>query len=335
MDELSEDKNKNEELESLESNPETTSTTSGSENSLDGGPVRSEPIGQPTPTVASKKPGLKHRLTHVNIYLTVFCLLIVGTAALGGFLYLNSKQAKQSADTLSSQSLSSSSLSELANSGVSVGDPKQVLTVQSNSIFSGKVLVRQDLEVAGRLLVGSSLSLTGITVSGQSKFDDVQVTKDLAVTGNAAIQGKLSLRNLAVTGDGNFGGTVTASQLVANNLTLNGNVTLTHHLIAGGATPSRSNGGALGSGGTSTVSGSDTAGSITVNSGGSPSAGCFITVNFTQKYNSVPRIIITPVGAAAANVGYYVSRTTSSFSVCGTSPAPAGQNFGFDYMVIE
>jgi hypothetical protein len=335
MDQFAEKNNEENSLESLESDSNTVQSAPGTSNgsSVNPGPEQLQPVS-PNPK-KRRSSGLKERLSHANLYLLTFCMVLVVSGVVGGIVYLNGKQTNKTHETLASQSLSSGSLSQLANSGVSVGDPKQVLTVQSNSIFSGKVLVRDDLEVAGRLLVGSSLSITGITVSGQSTFDDVQITKDLAVTGNASIQGKLSARNLAATGDGNFGGTVTATQLVANSLTLNNNLTLTRHIIAGGSTPSRSNGNALGSGGTSTVSGSDTAGSITINSGSSPSPGCFITVNFSQKYNAQPHVLITPVGAAAANVGYYITRSTSNFSICGTSAAPSGQSFGYDYMVIE
>jgi hypothetical protein len=331
MDQFADKNNEENSLESLENDASTVQSAPTSGN----GSPQPEQLKPVNAAKKSKHNSIKERLAHANLYLLAFCLLLVVSGTVGGIVYLNGKQVQKTRETLSSQSLSSGSLSQLANSGVSVGDPKQVLTVQSNSIFSGKVLVREDLEVAGRLLVGSSLSLTGITVSGQSTFDDVQITKDLAVTGNTSIQGKLSARNLATSGDGSFGGTVTATQLVANSLTLNNNLTLTRHIIVGGSTPGRSNGNGLGSGGTATVSGSDTAGSITINSGSSPHPGCFITVNFTQKYNSVPHILITPVGPGAANVGYYVTRSTGNFSVCGTGSAPASQSFGYDYMVIE
>ena len=275
------------------------------------------------------------RFSHINIYLLMFILLLVVAGTVQGILYLRSKQAKQSQQSISSQSLSSTSLDQLASSGVSVGDPKQVLTVQSNSIFAGKVLVRGDLEVAGKILVGSSLSLTGINVSGQSTFDDVQITKNISVTGNASIQGKLNTSGIAVSGAGTFGGNVTAGSITTNGLALNGDFTLTHHLVIGGSTPGRTSGSALGSGGTTSVSGSDTAGSISINTGSSPAVGCFITVNFAQKYNSTPAVIVTPIGSGAAAVNYYVNRSTTSFSVCGTSAAGSGQSFGFDYFVVE
>jgi hypothetical protein len=118
-------------------------------------------------------------------------------------------------------------------------------------------------------------------------------------------------------------------------LQLNGNLLLTKHISAGGATPSRSNGDALGSGGTVAVSGSDIAGNVNVNTGSGPVAGCFATMTFSQKYNSTPRVIVTPVGLSAANVGYYVTRTTSSFAICAANNPPANVSFGFDYFVVE
>ena len=142
-------------------------------------------------------------------------------------------------------------------------------------------------------------------------------------------------KNLTVGGGGTFGGAVSAPQINVTSLQLSGNLTLTKHIAAGGATPSRSNGDALGSGGTTSVSGSDIAGSVNVNTGSGPSAGCFLTVNFTTKYNSSPRVMVTPVGSGAANLAYYTNRTTSNFSICAANTPPGNASFGFDYFVVE
>jgi hypothetical protein len=99
--------------------------------------------------------------------------------------------------------------------------------------------------------------------------------------------------------------------------------------------PGVGRGSAVGSGGTASLGGSDTAGSITINTGGGTGAGCFATVNFVRKFNSTPHVIVTPVGSGAAGLGYYITRSTSDFSVCTTTPAPSGQTFGFDYFVVD
>jgi cytoskeletal protein CcmA (bactofilin family) len=216
-----------------------------------------------------------------------------------------------------------------------VGDAKQILNVQSNAVFAGSVLVRGGLSVAGSIQTSAPMSLPGLTVGGSASIDQLQVTKSLSVSGTASLQNGLTVaKNLNVSGDGTFTGNLSATQLTVNSFQLNNDLTLTHHIVAGGGTPSRSTGTALGSGGTSSVSGSDTAGSISVNTGSSPAAGCFITVNFTGKYNNTPHVIVTPINSGAGGLPYYVTRTSTNFSVCTTSPAPANSNFGFDYIVI-
>jgi hypothetical protein len=303
--------------------------------------LATEPGATKTPNQkneAPKKPKLRERITQLrhrfNIYLLLFVLIVLIALVVTGLsVYSNSKNNNK--PPVSTQTLSSSTLKQLANSDATVGDPKQVLTVQSNAVFGGKVLIRDGLEVAGPLQVGGSLSLTGITVSGNSSFDQVQVRNNLTVGGSTSVQGLAVQKGLTVSGGATFSGAVTASQINTSNLQITGDFMLSHHLVAGGATPSRSNGSALGSGGTSSVSGSDTAGTLTVNTGGSPSGGCFATITFAQKFSNTPRVMVTPVGATAGSLDYYTDRSTSGFSICTASPAPAGQSFSFDYFVVD
>ena len=288
-----------------------------------------------TPTgPAEKGPFLQRLGKKLNIYLLLFLLLLTVAGGIILITYLASK--KQEKNTVKTQSLSQDTLKQLATSDVTVGQPKQILSVQSNAVFAGKALVRDSLEVAGPIQVGGSLSVPGITVSGNSIFEQLQVNKNLSVQGDTTIQGQLSVqKGLSVAGSGTFSGALTAPAVTVNTLQLNGNLTLTRHIIIGGSTPDRDNGSALGSGGTVALSGSDTAGSININTGSSPVAGCFVTVNFTQKYNSTPNVIATPIGASAGLVGYYVNRSTSSFSVCAANNPPANASFGFDYFIVE
>jgi cytoskeletal protein CcmA (bactofilin family) len=227
-------------------------------------------------------------------------------------------------------------LDQLANNDVNVGEPKHILNVQSDAVFSGSVLVRDSLQIAGNLQVGSNLAIAGLRVTGNSTFDDVQITKSLAVTGNGAIQGQLSVtQSLQVNGGGTFLGAISAPSITAGSIQLNGDLTLTHHLTAGGSTPGRSNGPALGGGGTATVSGSDTSGTITINTGTGSSAGCYITINFTSRFNGTPHIVISPIGSAAAGLNYYINRTTSNFSVCAANAPTDGITYVFDYIALD
>lgn len=301
----------------------------------DGGNSGSEPSNdqQHEP----KKPGgLKRLLKRTNIYMLMFVFVLVVAGVVSYVAYQYNQRPDKNTTITGTQSLSQSALNDLANSDVTVGDAKQTLSVQSNAVFAGKVLVRSSLEVAGGLQVGGSLTLTGIKVSGDSVFDSVHITKDLAVSGNTGLQGGLTVqKNLSVNGDATINGSLAASKITTDSLQMAGDLNLTHHISAGGSTPVRSNGTALGSGGTASVSGSDTAGSITINTGNSPSSGCFITVNFSSRFHTTPHIVVTPVGSTAASLNYYINRSTSSFSVCSTNAASSHRTFGFDYLAFD
>ncbi len=321
-------------LETISDSSEDTSSleSSPSTSSLEGVEHTDKIIDHVAP--AKKPPLLKRLVRGVNIYLLIFIFLLIIAGVIATIVYLSSKKAAD--DTVPTQTLSQDALKSLATSDVTVGQPKQVLQVQSNAVFAGKVLVRDSLEVAGTIQVGGSLNVPGITVSGNSIFEEIQINKGLSVAGDTSVQGQLTVaKNITAGGGATFGGAVSAPQINVNTLQLNGNLTLTKHIAAGGATPSRTNGNALGSGGTTAVGGSDIAGNININTGSGPSAGCFVTVNFAQRYNSTPRVIVTPIGSGAASVGYYVNRTTTNFSVCASQAPPANTSFGFDYFIVE
>jgi cytoskeletal protein CcmA (bactofilin family) len=287
------------------------------------------------PEAPPKSGGLKQRLRKFNIYLLMFGLVLVIAGGIVTIAYFQSKKA-QTSSTIKTQTLTNDLLNQLANSDATVGSDQQVLKVESSAIFAGKVLIRNGLDVAGNLQIGGTVSLSNIAVSGTAQFAKAQVNDNLSVAGDTAVQGGATIaKSLQVSSGGSFGGPLTAPQITTSSLQLNGDLVLTHHIIAGGPTPGRTNGTALGSGGTAAVSGSDTGGTVTINVGTGAGAGCFITVNFSQKYNSTPRVLITPVGSSAAGLAYYVNRTSTSFSICDATPPPAGASFGFDYFVFN
>jgi len=289
-----------------------------------------------TSTPEPKGPGgLKQKLRRFNLYLLMFIFVLVIAGLIITIAYFQSQTASSTA-TLKTQNLTQSTLNQVASSDATVGNSQEVLNVESSAVFADKVLIRDDLEVAGSLQIGGTVALTDLAVSGTSSLGQVLVSQDLAVSGNTAIQGAATIsKSLQVNGAGTFSGNLSAPQITTSGLQLNSDLILTHHITAGGPTPGHTNGAALGSGGTATVGGSDTSGSVTINTGSSPPAGCFITVNFNQSYNSTPHVLLTPVGAAAGGLAYYVNRTTTSFSVCDASTPPAGSSFGFDYFVLD
>lgn len=318
-------------LETPEINPSSVETNAVNETNI--GLPESPNSGAPVPQ--SRKQGLKQILRHFNIYLLLFTFVLLIAIGILMIAYFQSKKYS-TASTLKAQDLSQSTLQQLAASDATIGTSKQVLSIQSSTIFAGKVLARDGLEVAGNVNVSGVLATPNLTVSGTSQLGQTQVNKDLAVAGGTAIQGVVTIaKSLQVSSGGTFGGPLSAPQITTSSLQLNGDLILTHHISAGGPTPSLSKGSALGSGGTASISGSDISGSVSINVGSSAGAGCFATVNFTSKYNATPHVLLTPVGASAGGLAYYVTRTTTSFSVCAASTPTAGTSFGFDYFVTE
>lgn len=312
-----------------------TSSTNDDANSLESTTVSEDP--KPVVAKSQKGFGAKVRglISHLNIYLLLFILIVVLAA---GIILVGVQRNKKTAapPSINTQTLDADQLKELTENEQKVGDPKSTLSIESNAIFSGKVFVRDSLDVAGTIKVGGSLSLPGISVSGESSFDQIRAN-NLNITGDTSIQGQLNVqKGLTISGGGTFGGPISAPQLTVQSLQLSGDLQITRHIDAGGGTPSKTDGNALGSGGTASLSGTDTAGTITINTGGGPGAGCFVNVRFANRFSGTPHVAIGPVGSTAGSLGYYISdRTTSGFSLCTANAAPSGRSFSFDYVVID
>jgi cytoskeletal protein CcmA (bactofilin family) len=296
----------------------------------------SSPDGtSPDGTPPKKINPLKKFFKRFNVYLLLFVLIMVIAAAVSVVSYLNSKKTPKT-PTIATQQLTTDALKQLANSDATVGDSGQTLTVQGNAIFSGQVLVRSDLNVAGTIKLGGTLSVPALTVSGPSNLATVQANSLQVATGST-FQGTVTIQHdLNVGGTTAFSGPVTAGQITVTKLILSGNAILQvpNHVAFSGPSPARSiNGSALGAGGSASVNGSDTAGTANINTGSGTAAGCFITMTFAKPYTSTPHVIVTPINAGAGQTQYYVTRNTTSFSICTNNAAPTGQAFAFDYFV--
>ena len=258
---------------------------------------------------------IRSLVNKVNIYLLlfIFVLLIAGVVLV---VAIQSAKNQTKKDQTATQKLTTDALKDVTGSDAKVGDPKQLLTIESNAVFSGKVLVRDSLDVAGAIKVGGALSLPGITVSGTSQFDQVQLNS-LTVSSNQVIQGQLTIqKGLSVSGNASFAGTVSAAAISTDKLILNQDLQLNRHIVAGGTTPGVSSGSATGGGGTVSINGSDTTGTVTVNNGGGSTPGIVATVNFAVKFSGNPHAVITPVCNSACNLGaYIINRSTTGFSI--------------------
>lgn len=285
----------------------------------------------------AKKPNAVKAFFHrANIYLLIFILLVVIAGVITIVAYLNGRKAPPVA-VVPSQTLTQDDLKNLANSDATVGSSAQTLTIQGNAVFNGQILGRSDLAIAGNLQIGGSFNTSNLTVSGKSNLADTQINS-LQVAQNTTIQGATTLTSLNVAGATAFHGPITASQITVTKLIFSGNAVMEvpNHLAFTGATPLRRiDPNVLGAGGSSSLNGSDTSGTINIDTGSNPRAGCFASITFNQPFASQPRVIVSPVGSAAGLLQYYINRNTTGFSLCANNAPAANQVFAFDYFVAD
>src|SRR5690606_28902676 len=263
-----------------------------------------------------------------------FVLIVVISSAIVIVNYLNS-QKEPDLPNIASKELTEEELRQLANTDTNVGDTSQTLTIRGNAIIDGQTLMRGNLNVAGNFQSGGSIQGPTITISGLANIGQAQINS-LQVAADVAIQGNSTLRDHNVAGTSSFSGQMTASRISVTELVLSGNARLEipNHISFVGPTPSHTiNTGPLGTGGSASISGSDTAGVVNINTGNNPVAGCIVRVNFNQRFSNQPHVLISPVGNAAGRTQYYVERDQGGFSICTASPAPGNQSFAFDYFV--
>lgn len=322
---MEENKESNESLETLEEQatavtavPDVQDASGDDEKKLD---------------IRKKKSSLATKITNrVNVYLLGFILLIVVSLIIVFVVIQSSNKQAAEEKTISTQELTQEAIDSLSGNEATVGDPKQLLNIESNAVFAGKVLIRDGLDVAGPIKVGGDLSLPGITVSGKSAFDEVQLN-NLSIAGDTSVQGILVVqRGLTVNGQASFSGSISAPSIITDALSLTGDIQFARHMDAGGGTPNVSGGGALGSGGTVTLSGTDTAGTITANIG-SGGVGVLATITFTSSFNGNPHVVFSPVGKQAPDA-FISNRTSSGFSISTASNLGSG-SISFDYIVID
>lgn len=277
---------------------------------------------------------IKKFFRKVNLYFLIFFLLVAVAGGYAAVNYLNSQQPTPEA-AIAAQNLTQESLKQLANTDATVGNSSQTLTIKGNAVIEGQTLMRGALNVAGDFRTAGDIQGANLTIGGTANLGETQID-GLQVASNLAVQGDTTMRDLNASGSASFGGPVTAPQLTVTRLILSGNASLQvpNHISFTGPAPSRTiNNGPLGRGGSASVNGSDTSGTVNVSTGNGTIAGCFVQINFRQAYTNQPRVIISPVGRGAGLTQFYVTRTNTNFNICAANPAPTNQTFAFDYFV--
>lgn len=287
-------------------------------------------------TAGTGESRMRALLSNVNPYLILFIAIFLIAVIIVVTVSISSQNSDPNNILFDGQELDQETLNEILTNESNVGTVDQTLTVAANAIFNGKVLVKDSLDVAGAINVGGALSLPGITVAGQSNFEDVNVSNNLAILGSVSIQQSLTVQGGAdITGNVAIAGTLSATAISSDQIQFTGDAAFTRHIDTGGGLPSISSGTAVGGGGTVSISGNDIAGTVTINTGGGPPAGIFANVSFVNAYNSTPNMQLTPIGSSAASLNFYATRDTNGFSI-GTASVPSSSTtYIFDYFIVE
>jgi len=213
-------------------------------------------------------------------------------------------------------------------SGTTASSTGQILVFINNTYYNpvGATSIQGSNPVIDSLEVNGAISGNSLTIAG------LMSTATLSVSGNASVGGDLSVSgNLSIAG-----------MTSVNNLTVNGQI------VTSGSLPGVEAGPAIGSASTVTISGNDTAGTLTIIVNTQPSteqvasgmttqtlsSGDLVNVNFVNKYLDNPRVVITPDNAASVNLPIYVTKTDSGFDLNSTAPLVNNQTYQFDYIVI-
>ena len=258
--------------------------------------------------------------------LTLGGALVAAAIILGIYAFVTLGQNKNKAKTpvLSNKvtNLSASDLQKLNAffGGNSAGSSAEVLTVNSSSLFDGRVAVNSDLEVTGGETIKGTATDSNLTVNSTATLGVTSVRGQLTVSGPTTLQGAAVLTNgLTVTGNvtasgnGSFGGSLAAGTINALTLNVGSAFNLSSHLNTNGASPQASG---------ATIAGDDSAGSISA-------AASSVTVSFHTGYTKQPIVMLTPTSACTG--GYYVTSTGGSGFII-TNPNNCRS---FNYWVVQ
>ena len=270
------------------------------------------PLGHAAPT---------RRAPRLPKYVIIIVIVIVGlvlavvTVAL---LRQPTKKVAPTVVTINTQSLDNGTLNKLT---AQAGPNKTVqqLTISPDTLFKSSVEIQGSLKADKQLDVAGSVTIGGTTTLQGA----VGINSNLAVHGALSVGGALSAASLNV------------GSLAVTTVNASGSLNFGGHLVPSGTTPSvaPSNGT---SGGTVTVSGNDTAGTITITIGNGPLvAGEMAILNFHTQFSTTPKVQLTPITSDASALNYYATRSASFFSIESSTTPTHGASYVFDYLVTQ
>ena len=246
--------------------------------------------------------------------LTVFVVILLMVLGLGGlFVLKRPSPANIQPDTvvINTQSLDNGTLNELSSS--LDGAVKKQLTISSDTIFKNNVEVQGSAQISNDLAIGGKLIVQ----------EPVTLNSTLAVSGSLVVNGAISASSLSV------------GSLAISSLNLSGDLVFAGHIVPIGSTPNVQSSVASSSG-TVSISGNDTAGTITINVGGGLlRTGEMVIIRFTKPFTGTPKVQLTPINDRSSGLNYYATRSTAFFTI-NTSTLPSNNaSYVYDYLVTQ
>jgi hypothetical protein len=140
------------------------------------------------------------------------------------------------------------------------------------------------------------------------------------IFGSLNVSGHTTLASLTVTGQARFVG----------------NIVVEGHIITGGGAPNYATGAAAGAGGSVSVDGNDTAGTITITTGAGAAAGSLADLTFSQVYGKAPRVILSGQDDASLNARIFpAAKAANGFSLNTSQSLAPNTTYTFDYFIVE
>jgi hypothetical protein len=273
-----------------------------------------------------------------SVIALLVCVLFIGSV-LGYFYSISTKKTAAPTKT-QVQTLSLEDIKKLTDVSTSLGNSNQTLNIGADSLFRGKLDVAGDLSVGGHFNANGPVTLSELNISGTTALSGLNVGSNLTVSGLTTLLHGLTVSQLlSVNGGLNVSGTASVNALNAQTIStqtisIAGPLTI-GHLRTQGVTPGVSAGGAVGGGGTVSISGNDTSGTVNVNTGGGTSAGILASITFRAGFSGGVHVLLTPLTGSSAATPVYVTRSSGGFQIRTDTPPPAGSVMAFDYFVIQ
>lgn len=265
----------------------------------------------------NKKHFHKDKISKRQILLVTVLLLLLAISVAGLVFINNSVKKTPTSVVVNTQSLDNGTLNQLQSN--SDGSSRQQLTINPETIFKNDIIVQGSIKAVQNLIVGGKVDVQGET----SIKDSLTVGKSLSVGSNLTVNGLITAGSLSV-------GSITIS-----SINISGDLLFSGHLVPSGSQPKARASVASASGGV-TISGNDTAGTITITAGnGRLLPGELAVITFIKAYGATPKVQITPSSAGASELKYFVTQSATFFTINTVTAPSANVIYSFNYMVTQ